>query len=102
MKNRSPPRSLMVPRATRCRIRGGRGTPSLGRPKPFMACEGRQVENDESSDFTALQITHLPVTTRDEISGEDERLFRHITSSSRFDISIFLSSRVSATACSLP
>lgn len=61
------------------------------RPKPFVACEGQRVENDESFDFTALRITRLLVTTRNEISQEEEFFSpdMYVTSSLRFDISIF-------------
>lgn len=37
-----------------------------------LSCERRRVENDESFDFTALRITRLLVTTRNEISREEE------------------------------
>lgn len=67
-----------------------------------LSCERRKVENDESFDFTALRITRLLVTTRNEMSQEEEeektkkkkrrRVFPDVTSSFRYDISIFFTS----------
>jgi len=68
MKNR--PRPLTGNRTCH-RILGGWNAFVRG-PKPFVACEGQRVENDESFDFTALRITRLLVTTRNEISREEE------------------------------
>lgn len=72
MKNR--PRPLTGNRTCR-RILGGWRNAFRERPKPFVACKGQRVENDESFDFTALRITRLLVTTRNEISQEEEFFF---------------------------
>lgn len=50
-----------------------------------LSCEGWRVENDESFDFTALRITRLLVTIRNEISREEEEeFFPDVISSFRY------------------